>query len=383
MTTDDPTTTRPTGECHPACKLLPELDSDQFAELVKDIEAHGQRHPVIVDDQGVILDGRHRWKACWQLGREPHVKMFIGTEQQKVALVMSENIHRRHLNESQRALIGTQLERMFAEAAKERMLAGKADPMAPVPHGTARDQAATAVGVSGRTIQDAKLVTGQAEPEAIQAIQEGKSTVKAEARKIRERKPKPKPKATNRQGYVMPDREKKAGPNLLEALGRLVAFTPTSARRYLADNPDDAPKVKHVLASAIRVIDALREALLPPPETEPPLAPPEPVTDDRQMDLEDFTEAEPSLAPPEPTEEFAEEMADEMPQPNGELRNGYADDPSELGRRVREARIARNWTQGELAEAAGTHGPIISQIENGKLGKVGKATLQRVAAAVL
>jgi DNA-binding XRE family transcriptional regulator len=72
-----------------------------------------------------------------------------------------------------------------------------------------------------------------------------------------------------------------------------------------------------------------------------------------------------------------------LPQPNGELRNGYADDPSELGRRVREARIARNWTQGELAEAAGTHGPIISQIENGKLGKVGKATLQRVAAAVL
>jgi DNA-binding XRE family transcriptional regulator len=115
---------------------------------------------------------------------------------------------------------------------------------------------------------------------------------------------------------------------------------------------------------------------------EPTLSPPEP-TDDRQMDIEHLTGDAPPLGQPEPTQEFAEEMAGEMPQTNGELRNGYADDPVELGRRVREARIARNWTQGELAEAAGTHGPIISQIENGKLRKVGKATLQRVTDAVL
>jgi ribosome-binding protein aMBF1 (putative translation factor) len=107
------------------------------------------------------------------------------------------------------------------------------------------------------------------------------------------------------------------------------------------------------------------------------------------MDIEDmYTEP----APEELSEEFADGLlapsadsvaARSATQPNGELRNGYADDPVELGRRVREARKAKGWTQGELAAAAGTHGPIISQIENGKLGKVGKATLQRVAAAVL
>jgi DNA-binding XRE family transcriptional regulator len=95
------------------------------------------------------------------------------------------------------------------------------------------------------------------------------------------------------------------------------------------------------------------------------LTAPEELSDERQMDIEDLM------------------LADETPQPNGELRNGSADYPVELGRRVREARTARGWTQGELADAAGTHAPIISQIERGKLEKVGKATLQRVTHAVL
>jgi DNA-binding XRE family transcriptional regulator len=85
---------------------------------------------------------------------------------------------------------------------------------------------------------------------------------------------------------------------------------------------------------------------------------------------------------PKQEDDLGEELADEMPQPNGELRNDYAD-PVELGRRVREARKAKSWTQGELAEVANTHGPIISQIERGELRKVGKATLQRVTGAVL
>lgn len=49
---------------------------------------------------------------------------------------------------------------MFEKAAKERMLAGKAaDPKANLPEGCkgeARDQAAAAMGVSGRSVQDAQ-----------------------------------------------------------------------------------------------------------------------------------------------------------------------------------------------------------------------------------
>jgi DNA-binding XRE family transcriptional regulator len=79
-------------------------------------------------------------------------------------------------------------------------------------------------------------------------------------------------------------------------------------------------------------------------------------------------------------EELGEELAAEV---NGEARSYAADDPIELGRRVRAARKARGWSQGALADAAGTHPPIISQIERGVVGKVGKATLQRVVETVL
>jgi hypothetical protein len=89
--------------------------------------------------------------------------------------------------------------------------------------------------------------------------------------------------------------------------------------------------------------------------------------------LKNVLGTEPALSPPEPApEELAEELADEQPQPNG------AEPALGLGRRVREARNARGLSQRELAAAAGTHGPVISQSENGKLAKVGKAALQRV-----
>jgi hypothetical protein len=97
--------------------------------------------------------------------------------------------------------------------------------------------------------------------------------------------------------------------------------------------------------------------------------------DERQVDIEDLY--------PEPApEELAEELADEQAQPNDWWRKHYAGDPIELGRQVRALRKGKGWSQAALAEAAGTHAPIISQIENGKLGKVGTATLQRVVAAV-
>jgi ParB-like chromosome segregation protein Spo0J len=57
-----------TGVSHPACLLLPEIGEAEFAELVEDIRAHGQRHVIVVDDCGAILDGRHRWRALRSLG---------------------------------------------------------------------------------------------------------------------------------------------------------------------------------------------------------------------------------------------------------------------------------------------------------------------------
>jgi hypothetical protein len=112
-------------ECHPACLLLPEMSEAEYRDLVDDIRQHGQRHAIIVDETGAILNGRHRWRAAEELGLKPQTSTFHGSEAEKVALVMSENIHRRHLTVEQRAHIAVDLSEKLTEAAKQRQFAGR------------------------------------------------------------------------------------------------------------------------------------------------------------------------------------------------------------------------------------------------------------------
>ena len=80
---------------------------------------------------------------------------------------------------------------MFEEQARERQSKAGGDHkalMANLPQadkGTARDQAAAAVGVSGRIVQDAEHVKKHS-PEAFEEVKAGRMTVNAARQKIRE-----------------------------------------------------------------------------------------------------------------------------------------------------------------------------------------------------
>jgi hypothetical protein len=68
----------PEPKFHPACLVLPKMSDAEFRELREDIRNQGQREPIIVDEAGLILDGRHRWLACQELFLEPKVETFSG-----------------------------------------------------------------------------------------------------------------------------------------------------------------------------------------------------------------------------------------------------------------------------------------------------------------
>ena len=53
--------------------LLPALDERAYQSLKQSIKAHGLHLPIIVNSQGIILDGHHRFKACQELGIEPKI----------------------------------------------------------------------------------------------------------------------------------------------------------------------------------------------------------------------------------------------------------------------------------------------------------------------
>jgi hypothetical protein len=71
------------------------------------------------------------------------------------------------------------------------------------------------------------------------------------------------PKRDGEGDYVLRTGARSAGPNLIEALGHVVAFTPASARKWIADHPDETKKARSLAASAVKVIKAIEVAKEP------------------------------------------------------------------------------------------------------------------------
>jgi hypothetical protein len=96
---------------HSLADKFPLMSDDEFFGLVRDIEKNGQRQEIDTW-QGMILEGRHRAKACQQLGIEPRYRECrFESEAGALAYVISQNIHRRHLTpEQRRDVIATLLE---------------------------------------------------------------------------------------------------------------------------------------------------------------------------------------------------------------------------------------------------------------------------------
>jgi ParB-like chromosome segregation protein Spo0J len=75
----------------PISATFPELSDDECKLLKDDIEAHGQKYPILVSDDQV-LDGWHRYKACRELGIEPKLEDF--TRPDPVSVVISLNLEK-------------------------------------------------------------------------------------------------------------------------------------------------------------------------------------------------------------------------------------------------------------------------------------------------
>lgn len=93
-------------EFHPLANMFPLMEGIGFRELVEDIRIHGLREPIILYE-GAILDGRNRWRACNAAQVAARFKTYDGKD--AFAFVVSSNLHRRHLDASQRALIAAEI----------------------------------------------------------------------------------------------------------------------------------------------------------------------------------------------------------------------------------------------------------------------------------
>jgi ParB-like chromosome segregation protein Spo0J len=115
---------------HPSADMFPLMEGEEFDALVADINANGQHARIVLKD-GMILDGRNRYRACLAAGIEPSFACRAYSDQitNTVAYVISANLHRRHLTQEQkRELIAKLLKAQPEKSDRSIAATAKASP---------------------------------------------------------------------------------------------------------------------------------------------------------------------------------------------------------------------------------------------------------------
>lgn len=157
---------------HAVAGIFPPMSPTEYASLRDDIAANGQREPIWLW-RGQIIDGRNRAQACDDLGLAVAVREYEGDEAELVAFVVSLNLHRRHLDESQRAMVAGRLANLNDGQ--------RADQAAPIGAPVTQDAAADLLNVGRRSVQRAREVIEHGSPELVQAVESGRVSVSAAA----------------------------------------------------------------------------------------------------------------------------------------------------------------------------------------------------------
>lgn len=189
-------------ELHPLAELIPPMSDEEFADLLADVRANGLRSPITLYEEKV-LDGRHRLRACEELGIAPATASFDGDD--PTAFVISMNLRRRNLTTGQRATAALALLDYEKARAKERQgeharTASRDDhgyvnpSVRPSEHTRAPstreerrravNEAGSRLGVSGKSVERARRVAAD-DPQLHEQVKRGEVSLTAAHEEVR------------------------------------------------------------------------------------------------------------------------------------------------------------------------------------------------------
>ena len=153
---------------HEYADLFPMMTDDELAAIVEDMRKNGyDEHAPVVTYQGKILDGRNRYKAAQLANVEPEFIEY--TDDDPLGFVIRHNLKRRHLNESQRAVVAGKLANMQHGGNRKFQDAN-------LHLEISKERAAEMLNVSPRTVATVKAIERTA-PELLEKIERGEMTV--------------------------------------------------------------------------------------------------------------------------------------------------------------------------------------------------------------
>lgn len=169
-------------EFHPYCLAIPAMPEQEFVELKEDISGSGLLDPIVIFE-GMILDGRHRYRACVELEIEPWFKDFDGPDS-ALDFVISKNFRRRSLTASQKAMA---LEALCNVRHGSNQYQIKIIEEVDAPMGAStfnQEEAAKEAGIGRMTIQRARQVAQSGSNDLVEAVRSGEIAVRAAAEVI-------------------------------------------------------------------------------------------------------------------------------------------------------------------------------------------------------
>jgi hypothetical protein len=186
-----------TVEFHPLANLFPLIEGNAFDDLVADIKANGLIESILIHE-GKILDGRNRYRAAVAAGRfDPatplnvlaskwptsvHFEDFADLQDDgadALTWVLSKNLHRRHLSESQRTMIAAEIATM-PQGRPSEWDKDRDDKPANRPD-LSQAGAAELLNVSERNVRRGRSVLDHGTPELVEAVKSDRLAVSAAA----------------------------------------------------------------------------------------------------------------------------------------------------------------------------------------------------------
>ncbi len=220
-------------EVHELADAFPLTEGKEFENIKKSIMESGQQVPVIMHN-GVLLDGRNRWRACLELGITVTAVGWNGSGNQD-ELIITLNLHRRHMTASQRAALAVKLLPALEQQAAERRGA-RNDIREKIPLcGKAVDLAGAKVGVSGKYVIKAQKIFDTS-MDTYMKLLNGKLTISQALKEIESQaeplSQSPSPRET-----------------LLEALRKIIKLVPDDLKGRLSEIAKECPTLEKALAS--------------------------------------------------------------------------------------------------------------------------------------
>lgn len=183
--------------------LIPPLTDEEKKGLKESLLNEGCRDALVLWND-ILIDGHNRYEICTQYDIPfATIQMEFANRDEVKLWMMKNQLARRNLNTFQRLEIVEKFKPIIAEKAKERMLAGKANPQQKSAEGETRDQLAQLANTSHDTVHKAEKIINEAPEEVKSAVRSGDMSINQAYKTVKaiQKKEKAEEKAARKADY--------------------------------------------------------------------------------------------------------------------------------------------------------------------------------------